>query len=342
MQNYITAIIIFLVVEMAITWTFYDYMNRHGRNTFSKVLLVLVSILNAGRNSFSFFLLLIVCMGYGVVKPSLGSTMKYVRLLAVTHFIFGEIYAIASLTITPDSAGPLVLLVILPLAASLTAFYVWTLNSLKHTQKSLAERKQHQKGLMYKRLSFVLLGSILIIFAFFFVNSFTFSEHGSPDFAPTHWKTRWFVLDGWLNLVYLGDLAAVAWLWRPTGNNRRFAMSEEIAQDDEEGFEVGSIGGVDTDSEDEDGKDLERAYDPVRSSGAGASVVGGGSGSGSGEVRQGAMRRVSVEEPIFEIGEEEEAVWSDHGDDTSSESGGEAKGDKTKLVGKQDAGKKSD
>ena len=67
-QNYITFIIWFLVVEMVFTWGFYEYTNKNGTNAISKVLMVIVSILNAGRNSFSFFLLLIVCMGYGVVK----------------------------------------------------------------------------------------------------------------------------------------------------------------------------------------------------------------------------------------------------------------------------------
>ena len=67
--------------------------------------MMIVAILNAGRNSFSFFLLLIVCMGYGVVKPSLGKTMIYVRYLAGAHFVFGLVYAIGSLTISPENAG---------------------------------------------------------------------------------------------------------------------------------------------------------------------------------------------------------------------------------------------
>ncbi|MCJ1366694.1 hypothetical protein MMC16_005824 [Acarospora aff. strigata] len=241
-QNYITAIIIFLIVEQLMTWGFYDYQNRHGSNVGSKVLLVIVSILNAGRNSFSFFLLLIVCMGYGVVKPSLGKTMTYVRFLAIAHFAFGVIYAVASLSVTPDSAGPLVLLVILPLAATLTAFYVWTLNSLNLTMKDLLERKQSVKAMMYKKLWWCILGSIVVIFGFFFINSFTFAGRSDPDFVPEHWQTRWFILDGWLNLVYLFDIAYVAYLWRPTVNNRRFAMSDELAQDDE-GFEITSFGG---------------------------------------------------------------------------------------------------
>ena len=191
-------------------------------------MMIIVAVLNAGRNSFSFFLLLIVCMGYGVVKPSLGKTMVYVRILAVTHFAFGVIYAVASLSITPDNAGPLVLLVIMPLAATLTAFYVWTLNSLNLTMKDLLERKQSVKAMMYKKLWWCILGSIVVIFAFFFLNSINFAGRSDPDFVPDHWKTRWFILDGWLNLVYMVDIAYVAYLWRPTANNRRFAMSDEV------------------------------------------------------------------------------------------------------------------
>ncbi|KAJ5160044.1 uncharacterized protein N7482_007048 [Penicillium canariense] len=240
-QNYITAILVFLIVEQLMTWGFYDYQNRHGLNGMAKALMIIVAILNAGRNAFSFFLLLIVCMGYGVVKPSLGRTMVYVRILAIAHFIFAMVYSIASLSITPDSAGPMVLLIVLPLAGTLTAFYVWTLNSLNATMKDLIDRKQKTKALMYKKLWWCILGSIIVIFGFFFINSFAFAGHSEASFVPEHWKARWFVLDGWLNLVYLFDIAFVSYLWRPTANNRRFAMSDELAQDDD-GFEIRSFG----------------------------------------------------------------------------------------------------
>jgi hypothetical protein len=55
-----------------------------------------VAILNAGRNSLSFFLLLIVSMGLSVVTPSLGPIMNRVRLLTAVHFIFGGEKALAS------------------------------------------------------------------------------------------------------------------------------------------------------------------------------------------------------------------------------------------------------
>ncbi|KAJ5893464.1 hypothetical protein N7495_005155 [Penicillium taxi] len=313
-QNYITAILVFLIVEQLMTWGFYDYQNRHGLNAMAKALMVIVAVLNAGRNAFSFFLLLIVCMGYGVVKPSLGRTMIFVRILAIAHFIFAVVYSVASLSITPDSAGPLVLLIVLPLAGSLTAFYVWTLNSLNATMKDLIDRKQKTKALMYKKLWWCILGSIVVIFGFFFINSFAFAGHSDADFVPEHWKARWFVLDGWLNLVYLFDIAFVAYLWRPTANNRRFAMSDELAQDDD-GFEIRSFGsGLD----EEDPLDAPPEYP----------------GSSAAEARRdlspvppkpfssGQYTRASLdEETIFAVGEEDGDKWSD--DDESPRNSGE-------------------
>jgi len=70
-QNYISAIIGFMVVEMVFIWFYYEYINLHGNNIASRVLLFIVAIMNAGRGALSFFMLLIVCMGYSVVKYSL-------------------------------------------------------------------------------------------------------------------------------------------------------------------------------------------------------------------------------------------------------------------------------
>ncbi|KAG9230074.1 integral membrane protein-like protein [Amylocarpus encephaloides] len=326
-QNYITAIIIFLIVEMLMTWGFYDYLNRVGSNVGSKALMIIVAILNAGRNSFSFFLLLIVCMGYGVVKPTLGKTMIYVRYLAGAHFVFGLIYAIASLAISPVDAGPIVLFVILPLAGTLTAFYVWTLNSLNATMKDLKERKQTTKEMMYRKLWWCILGSIAVIFGFFFFHSFTFASTKDPNFVPFHWKTRWFILDGWLNLVYLADVIFVAYVWRPTANNRRFAMSDELAQDDD-GFEIADFGAEDDDDDDPENSAAHRGernesgqegprYDPAPGAAKATRHPSGASTAKD-------LPRDSLDgDTVFAIGEDGDR-WSDEGSDD------EARG---KLVG---------
>ncbi|KAI1501272.1 lung seven transmembrane receptor-domain-containing protein [Biscogniauxia marginata] len=316
-QNYITAILIFLVVEMLMTWGFYDYLNRNGSNVGAKVLLVVVAVLNAFRNSFSFFLLLIVCMGYGVVKPSLGKTMVYVRWLAIAHFIFGLVYAVTSLLISPDTAGPFVLLVVLPLAGTLTAFYVWTLNSLNFTLKDLRERKQTAKEAMYKKLWWCILISIIVIFGFFFFNSFTFASASDPDYVPFHWKSRWFVLDGWLNLVYFADVAWVAYVWRPTANNRRFAMSDEIAQDEDGGFEFADVGAPD-DSDDDEEANVGAKVTNARSASTNATSAASQPQQNRGPTKLESPRDSFDGETIFAVGEDGDKFSDDEGDGEAS------------------------
>lgn len=210
------------------------------------------------------------------------------------------------------------LLIVLPLAGTLTAFYVWTLNSLNLTLKDLRERKQHAKEAMYRKLWWAILISILVIFAFFFFNSFSFASVNDPDFVPNHWKTRWFILDGWLNIVYLADVAFVAYVWRPTANNRRFAMSDEIAQDDDGNFEIGDIG-VPGDSDDED----EEAQ--IGKSQAHPPPVTGITGSASASAPSPAppavrsIPRDSIEgETIFAVGEDGDRFSDDDSDEENA------------------------
>jgi hypothetical protein len=49
--------------------------------------------------------------------------------------------------------------------------------------KDLIDRKQKTKALMYKRLWWCILGSVMVIFAFFFVNSFAFPCFLAPPLS---------------------------------------------------------------------------------------------------------------------------------------------------------------
>ena len=69
------------------------------------------------------------------IRPTLGSTMNKCRALAATHFVFGVIYASGTMSLNPDG-NPLVLLVIFPLALTMTSFYIWTLQSITNLRNS--------------------------------------------------------------------------------------------------------------------------------------------------------------------------------------------------------------
>lgn len=202
---------------------------------------------------------------------------------------------------------------------------MWTLNSLNFTLKDLRERKQHAKETMYKKLWWCILVTVVVIFAFFFLNSFTFASINDVNFVPNHWKTRWFILDGWLNIVYLADVAWVAYVWRPTANNRRFAMSDEIAQDDDGNFEIGEIG-MPGDSDDEEDEEARVGSNKATGGSTGTvapTYAGQTSGitstSGAAASAQKSVRSVprdSIDgEAIFAVGEDGDRFSDDESDE---------------------------
>jgi len=126
------------------------------------------------------------------------------------------------------------LLFIVPLAFTLSGFLLWIMYSLNGTIAHLRARKQRYKLRMFQRLHLVLLFAVLVVLAFFVVSSVSFSGRLAEDYVAKTWRLRWWLLDGWLALLYFVCFIAIAFIWRPSANNRRLAMSDEVAQDEED------------------------------------------------------------------------------------------------------------
>lgn len=154
----------------------------------------------------------------------------------------------------------MLLLFVIPLAFTLSGFLLWIMYSLNgfyffichKVQRSeriilatityLRSRKQRYKVKMFERLYYILVMAVIIIGIFFIVSSMSFSGRLAEgphfpvflclslmriyiDYAAKSWRVRWWLLDGWLALLYFVTYVSIAWLWRPTANNRRYAFS---------------------------------------------------------------------------------------------------------------------
>ncbi|KAJ4485867.1 lung seven transmembrane receptor-domain-containing protein [Lentinula aciculospora] len=176
LQYYLSGLVGLLVVEMVANWGYYRYLNAHGRGAASTAFLIVVAILDAGRNSMSFFMLLVVSLGLSVVKESLGRTMFKCQALAVAHFIFGILYAVGIVELELESTSALVLLLfVIPLAFTLSGFLLWIMYSLNATIAQLRIRKQRYKLSMFEKLYRILIFTVIVIAIFFVVSSFSFS-----------------------------------------------------------------------------------------------------------------------------------------------------------------------
>ncbi|KAF8274128.1 protein PTM1 [Lactarius quietus] len=222
-QYYLSCLVGFLIIEMVANLAYYRYLNAHGKSTASTIFLFVVAILDAGRNSLSFFLLLVVSLGLSVVRDNLGSTMRRAQILSISHFIFGVLYAVGIVELEFESTSALVLLLfVVPLAFTLSAFLMWILWSLNATISQLKARKQHYKLRMFQKLQYILLFVVFVISIFFVVSTLTFTGRSlKVHYAAKSWKVRWWLLDGWLSLLYFFAFGIIAYLWRPSANNSR-------------------------------------------------------------------------------------------------------------------------
>ncbi|KAH9273730.1 hypothetical protein BASA83_004064 [Batrachochytrium salamandrivorans] len=227
-QHFVSGVIAFLIIEMALNFGLYDSYNSSG--VVSVALMVIVAIFNSGRISLSFFMLLIVALGYGVVKPTLGDTMKRCIGLTAIHFAFGVAYAIAAL-LSVEKNAILVVAVTLPLSLTMMVFYVWIFTGITETMQRLELRRQSVKLLMYERLGYILSTSAVAILAVAVANSVNFSYRNDPQWISTQWKWRWMLLDGSMNAIYFIVFVCIMLLWRPTENNQRYGL-DQLAQDD--------------------------------------------------------------------------------------------------------------
>lgn len=232
-QNYFSGLIGVLIVEMALNYEFFRDFNLKG--SISHVLLGFMVIFHVARNSMSFFMILVVSLGFGVVKATLGETMSTCFALTAIYFIFGALYTTGSLLATNLNSN-LVLLSAIPLSLIMSVFYAWTIHGLNSTISHLESRKQVVKLLMYRRLWWILSLSLVVIAGIVFTNLITISHRNEPDWIENQWKWRWMLLEGSLHILYLVVFCCIAFLWAPTENNQRYGLEQVASEEDEDEF----------------------------------------------------------------------------------------------------------
>ncbi|KTW29680.1 hypothetical protein T552_00889 [Pneumocystis carinii B80] len=238
-QKYITGIIIILIIEMMVLWGYYKYVNINGYDSGSFIYLSAIALITATRSSLSFFILLIVSMGYSIVKPTLGPTMIKCKLLAVFHFLFSAINIIVSSFYHWINFLPIIITSLSLSTLTFITFYLWTIFSLNQTIIDLDHRKQYTKGFIYKKLRISLVFTIILISIYTIIKSIFIYRENLKLFAPLYWRIRSLVLYGFLDILYLIVFITIIVLWRPAISNIRLAISDEVVQDDD--FEVDDL-----------------------------------------------------------------------------------------------------
>lgn len=234
LQKYLLVFFVFLTAETIFVWAYYSIKNEKGDTAGLKVYMVFLSILTAGKVTFSFFLLLIVGLGYGIVYPKLNKTlMRRCQMFAALNYALCIAFLIQSYLQKADSTSLLIFITMIPLTISMFAFYFMILRSMGKTVRYLKEQRQVVKLGMYRKLLTIIYASLLIVLAGLVISTFVLVGMNTIEMIEQHWRTRFFFTDFWPALVYFGVFVTIAFIWRPTDTSYMLACSQQLPTDPE-------------------------------------------------------------------------------------------------------------
>jgi len=239
LQMGIAGVVLLGLLESTTWYTDYIGFNRGGSRGITPVVIA-VSI-STVRKTVSRLLVLAVCLGYGVVRPTLGSAAYKVLVLGLVYTFFSAALDIASnVSQISELSAPVRLLFIAPVALLDGLFYWWTFSGLTRTLAQLSTRRQSAKLLLYRRFSYVLITSIGVSALWVCWQMVAIVI----DNLDERWASLW-IFDAFWHLLYFAILLAICYLWSPNKNNLQYAYMDELGQcedddDDDEDAEGGA------------------------------------------------------------------------------------------------------
>ncbi|CBJ28894.1 Similar to G-protein coupled receptors [Ectocarpus siliculosus] len=184
-------------------------------------------IFGAAKRSLSLSLVLMVCMGYGVVRPSLGRDVHKIMAMALIYFLSSALWVAfrASVDVgdkdfaTRAGVNAAAMLVFVN-ATIMVIFFMWTIQAIVGVIQHLQVRGQTAKLALYVYFRRVLVGSAIfgVVWAVYGV------VRSSEVEEERHWESYWTVDAIW-EVLYLAVLVAVCFLLRPSMNSQRFSYA---------------------------------------------------------------------------------------------------------------------
>ncbi|KAK8956578.1 hypothetical protein KSP39_PZI001434 [Platanthera zijinensis] len=237
LHYHITAVIALGMCEMAF-W-FFEFTNFNATGSRPMVITIWAVTFTSVKKTVSRLLLLVVSMGYGVVRPTLGGITSRVILLGVLYFLASEaLELVEHLGNINDFSGKARLFLVLPVALLDACFIVWIFSSLSKTLEKLQVRRSVAKLELYRKFTNSLAVSVLLSVAWIGYELY----FNATDPLSELWQRAWIIPAFWNVLSYI-LLGIICILWAPSQNPTRYAYLEEIGDDfDEEGISLTGSG----------------------------------------------------------------------------------------------------
>ncbi|XP_059838867.1 transmembrane protein 87B isoform X5 [Hypanus sabinus] len=224
-QFWIAGVIFLGMLEKAVFYA--EYQNTNIRGTSVQGLLVFAELISALKRTLARLLVIIVSLGYGIVKPRLGTVMHRVIGLGGLYLAFAAVEGVLRITGDRRSVPVLVADIFLALIDSCFVWFIFV--SLAQTMKTLKLRKNTVKLSLYRHFTNTLILAIIASVGFMIWTTKKFRL--TP--CQADWMELW-VDDAFWRLLFSVILLVIMFLWRPSANNQRYAFTPLIDDPDDE------------------------------------------------------------------------------------------------------------
>ncbi|CAF1388468.1 unnamed protein product [Adineta ricciae] len=224
-QFWVGGVILIGMIEKSAFLAEYDTLNRNGYKVHYAI--VTAEILSCLKRSVSRMLVVIVALGYGIVKPRLGPLKQKVIAMGVLFFTIASIEALLRINIKHDEVNNKVLISRVILAVVDAIIYYWIFTGLVATTRALRLRKNLVKLNVYRHFTNSILFAILasVLFMIWSLKSHFFTT------CITNWREFW-VDDAFWHILFSIILLVIMFLFRPSNNNQRYAFVPLLDQSD--------------------------------------------------------------------------------------------------------------
>ncbi|XP_041122474.1 transmembrane protein 87A-like [Polyodon spathula] len=224
-QFWIGAIIFLGMLEKAVFYSVFQSIQYTGE--YVEGVEIFAELLSALKRSLARILIIIVSLGYGIVKPRLGTTTHRLVAVGLLYLLFSTVEGV--LRVTGGFNGTVALIANLCLSLIDSCVIWWIFISLSQTTRLLKLRRNAVKLSLYQHFTNTLIFSVLasIIFIIWTTKVFKLVD------CQTGWRDLW-VDDAFWRLLFSTILLVIMVLLRPSANNQRFSYSPLIDEDEED------------------------------------------------------------------------------------------------------------
>jgi hypothetical protein len=225
-QNCITGVIFLGLVESFLWWIFFNDWNSSGSR--GQILFVLAILATVVKSIFSYMLVLVASLGWGVTRPYLDSkTVMKIQAISLLYIVLDFIReAVLSFRHSHTLSLLFVLLCLLPVSLLNGGIFYWIFTALSGLIETLKERRQTEKLVLFTRLWKLLVFSMGLASITLLWQIFDLSRS-----ITVRWHYQWLFADGVSHMLFLLVLLAMMFLWAPTSISSKYAYSQTV--DDE-------------------------------------------------------------------------------------------------------------